>query len=150
MNGPRAAARRRARTRKKRKTRAPVRNVPSYVSTSSASGMPISPVPSDTSAFGPSEPQPYMRETIVNTAASSTVVGGAGKHHSSWSADAVLDPFVDPVPPVAAVKDANPFADPEGLAPASASAPAPALAGQRLSVASGVSVLSGDVQVSVG
>ena len=101
MNGPRAAARRRARTRKKRKTRAPVRNVPSYVSTSSASGMPISPVPSDTSAFGPGGPQPYMRETIVSTAASSTVVGGAGKHHSSWRADAVLDPFVDPVPPVA-------------------------------------------------
>ena len=118
----------------------------SYVSTSSASGMPNSPVPSDTSAFGPGGPQPYMRETIVSTAASSTVVGGAGKHHSSWSADAVLDPFVDPVPPVAAVKSVNPFADPEGLAPASMPAPA----GQRLSVASGVSVLSGDVQVSVG
>ena len=105
---------------------------PSYVSTSSASEMPISPVPSDTSAFGPSGPQPYMRgETIVSTAASSTVVGGAGKHHSSWSADAVLDPFMDPVPPVATFKRANTFADPESLAPASVPAPA----GQRLSVA---------------
>ena len=49
---------------------------------------------------------------------------------------------------LSAVKSVNPFADPEELAPAPAPAPAPA--GQRLSVASGVSVLSGDVQVSVG
>ncbi|KAI0690731.1 hypothetical protein C8T65DRAFT_671349 [Cerioporus squamosus] len=114
---------------------------PSYLSTSSASGMPISPVPSDTSAFGAAGPQPYMRETIVSTAASSTVIEGAGKGHSSLSADAILDPFVDPVPSVAA-KDANPFADPERLAPA----PPPAPASQRLSVASGISAFSADVQ----
>ncbi|RPD54520.1 hypothetical protein L227DRAFT_348703 [Lentinus tigrinus ALCF2SS1-6] len=113
---------------------------PSYLSTSSASGMPLSPAPSDTSAFGAGAPEPRVRETMYSTAASSTVVDGADKGHSSLSADAMLDPFVDPVVPVGA-KEANPFADPdpdpEGLAPAPA---------QRLSVASEISMLSADVQ----
>ncbi|RPD69400.1 hypothetical protein L226DRAFT_575704 [Lentinus tigrinus ALCF2SS1-7] len=108
---------------------------PSYLSMSSASGMPIRPVPSDTSRA----PEPYMREMIVSTTASSTVMDGAGKGHSSLSSDAMLDLFVDPVAPVAAKKAADPFADPRGLAPAAAN--------QRLSVASGISMLSADVQV---
>ncbi|RPD54536.1 hypothetical protein L227DRAFT_567291 [Lentinus tigrinus ALCF2SS1-6] len=89
---------------------------PSYLSMSSASGMPIRPVPSDTSRA----PEPYMREMIVSTTASSTVMDGAGKGHSSLSSDVMLDLFVDPVVPVAA-KKADPFADPRGLAPAAAS-----------------------------
>ncbi|KAI0801492.1 hypothetical protein C8Q74DRAFT_496101 [Fomes fomentarius] len=99
---------------------------------------PISPMPSPGSFSD--QPRPHMRDTMVNTAGASIVQGGRG--HSSLSADAMLDPFVDPVPPAVKVtgadSDANPFADPQ---PSGAQAPAPASAAvQRLSVASTISV----------
>ncbi len=116
---------------------------PSMISVSDASisATPISPMPSPGSFSD--QPRPHMRETMVNTAGASIVQGGRG--HSSLSADAMLDPFVDPVPPAVKVtdadSDANPFADPQ---PSGAPVPA-STAVQRLSVASTISV---DVQVS--
>ena len=68
---------------------------PSIASTSTLSGgMEISPADS----VGASAARPSLRDTIMSrTTAASVVVPSAG--HSSWSADAVLDPFVDPPMP---------------------------------------------------
>ncbi|KAI0673989.1 hypothetical protein C8Q78DRAFT_1020173 [Trametes maxima] len=120
---------------------------PSMISTSTTSGggMPISPMPSEdadadveaTAESGANAPR--MRDTMVSSAGAS-VVRGAG-HHSSLSAEAMMDPFADPsmgahvdtaaaavggrkspapevkvskVEPAVAV---DPFADPKHLAP---------------------------------
>ena len=118
---------------------------PSTVSTASRStdGMRVSPTPSNASTLMP-EPKPYMRETTRSTTRDSIVVPAPGQSRSSWSAEALLDPFADPLPAAAgpavegtaATRPAslNPFADPQRLGPAQE--------GGRLSV------LSADVLVS--
>ena len=112
---------------------------PSVISTSSSnrgsgsssSGMAISPVPSEDPEAAFAGRGPYMRETMVSSAGESVVVPGAGAAHSSLSADAILDPFADPVrampkpEPVVTPAEAesggeravDPFADPTRLAP---------------------------------
>ncbi len=96
---------------------------PSAVSTSSRStdGMRVSPTPSNASMVP--EPKPYMRETMRSTTRDSIVVPAPGQSRSSWSAEALLDPFQDPLPaaagPAAEATAAarpvslDPFADPQ-------------------------------------
>ena len=71
---------------------------PSAISTASRStdGMRVSPTPSDASVMP--EPKPYMREIARSTTRESIVVSSPGQSRSSLAADAVLDPFVDPLP----------------------------------------------------
>ena len=113
---------------------------PSMLSTSSdgTSAMVLSPAVSE----APSAARPHMRDTVVSRATAASVIGGV-PGHSSFSADASLDPFVDPVP-VGAEQD--PFRDPEAdQQRASAALPSPL----PLPEMTRLSVVSADVQVSL-